>query len=147
MEINMSKRYLSEDVPKALVEFMGEMNAWEIEFFYKRKQALGKGIDDPRLKEEYRQKLELILKGYVIEDKFNYGRLIDLGCAKPATYDPDVDEIDILGGDEKSLVLHVQQVRGAGITSKIYMVMKEGKWKVKKKEILSFDERWRRAPL
>lgn len=143
----MSRKNISEDVPKALVAFMEEMKVWEVDFFDRRKQALSEGVDDPKLKEEYAQKLELILSKYVMKDKFNYGRLIDLGCTKPATYDPDVDEVKVLGGDEKGLTVQVQQVKGAETTSKIYLILKEGEWKVKKKEILSFDEKWRRAPL
>lgn len=147
MEINMSRKNISEDVPNALVAFMEEMNVWELDFFDKRKKALSEGVDDPKLKEAYAQRLELILSKYVIKDKFNYGRLIDLGCTKPATYDPDVDEIKVLGGDEKNITVQVQQVKGAETISKIYMMFKEGEWKVKKKEILNFDEKWRRAPL
>lgn len=143
----MSRRNISGNVPDALVAFMEEMNIWEVDFFERRKQALSRGADDPKLKEEYAHKLELILDEYVIRDKSNYGRLIDLGCTKPATYNPDVDEIRALDIDKKKLTVQIQQAKGAETTSRIYMVFKEGEWKIKKKEILSFDEKWRRAPL
>jgi len=143
----MSRKNVSENVPSALVAFMEEMNVWEVEFFNKRKEALSKGIDDPALKEEYAQKLELILGRYAIRDKINYGRLIDLGCTNPATYDHNVDEVKAMESDEKNLIVQLRQVKGAETISRIYMVYKKDEWKIKRKEILSFDEKWRRAPL
>ncbi|MFJ4068645.1 NTF2 fold immunity protein [Pseudomonas sp. NPDC089996] len=123
------------------------MNAWEVSFFEARKQALGQEVDDSGLKEEYACKLECILNKYAVKDKSNYGRLMDLGCTKPATYDPDSDEIEVLDKNEKSMTVRVQQVKGAETASRIYMVCHESEWKIKMKEVLSFDEKWRRAPL
>ncbi|WP_256249896.1 NTF2 fold immunity protein [Pseudomonas sp. NBRC 111124] len=147
LEINMARRNISENVPGALIAFMAKMKVWEVEFFDRRKQALSKGVDDSELKGEYAQSLEVILCEYAIKDKSNYGRLIDLGCTKPATYDPDTDEIQVVGSDEKGLTVQVQQVGGAETASRIYVVCQKGEWKIKKKEILDFDEKWRRAPL
>lgn len=147
MGINMSSKNRSEKVPEILLEFMKEMNAWENAFFDKRKQVLSKGLDDPELKNEYAKKLEGVLNKYVAKDKANYGRLIDLGCTKPATYDSDADEIEVLEEGDASLTVQLKQVKGAETVSRIYLVHKKDGWKIKKKEILTFDEKWRRAPL
>ncbi|MFK3820121.1 NTF2 fold immunity protein [Pseudomonas sp. NPDC089407] len=143
----MSSKNVSEGVPGALIAFMEQMNVWEVEFFEKRKQSLSEGIDEPALKDEYAQKLEFILSKYAMKDKSNCGRLIDLGCTKPATYDPNTDEIQVVESDGSSLTVQVQQVKGAETVSRIYMVYKKDEWKIKKKEIMTFDGKWRRAPL
>lgn len=143
----MSRKKISGNVPDSLIEFMEEMNSWELDFFDKRKKALTEGADDSQLKNEYAQMLECILNKYAIKDKANYGRLLDLGCTKPATYDPSVDEIRVTGESNESLTVQIQQVRGAETTSQIQMVKKQDGWKIKRKEILTFDEKWRRAPL
>lgn len=101
----------------------------------------------PQLKEKYARKLEEILDKYAVEDKYNYGRLIDLGCTKPATYDPATDELEVLDGDEKTLTIQVQQTKGAETCSKMYLVSKDGVWKIKKKKVLNFYDKWRRSPL
>ncbi|MEG1038564.1 MAG: NTF2 fold immunity protein [Pseudomonas sp.] len=136
-----------EGVPDVLVGFMREMNSWETEFFDLRKKALGQGGDDPELKNNYAKKLEFILDKYAVKDKSNYGRLIDVGCINPATYDPETDEVKVLVSDDKNLTVQVQQVKGAEVSSRVYLVVKDGDWKIKKKEILNFDDKWRRSPL
>ncbi|WP_236185392.1 MULTISPECIES: NTF2 fold immunity protein [Pseudomonas] len=133
--------------PSELVAFMREMNCWEIEFFEQRKINLAQGVDDSQLKEIYAKKLEEILDKYAVKDKYNYGRLVDLGCAKPATYDPATDKLEVLGVGGETMAIKVQQTKGAETCAKIYLVAKDGVWKIKKKEVLSFDDRWRRSPL
>ena len=133
--------------PSELVAFMREMNCWETEFFGQRKKNLAHGIEDSQLKEKYAKQLEEILDKYAVKDKFNYGRLVDLGCTKPATYDPATDELEVLDGGGKTLTIQVQQTKGAEICSKMYLVSKDGVWRIKKKEVLSFDDKWRRSPL
>lgn len=143
----MTKENVVMTPPGELIAFMREMNCWEIEFFDQRKKNLAQGVEDLELKDKYARKLEEILDRYSVKDKFNYGRLMDLGCTKPATYDPATDELELLGGDEKMLTVQVQQTKGAEMCSKMYLVSKGGYWKIKKKEVLSFDDRWRRSPL
>lgn len=143
----MSSENCSENVLETLLAFMKEMNAWENDFFDKRKQVLSNGLDDPELKNKFAKKLEGVLNKYVAKDKTNYGRLVDLGCAKPATYDSDADEIEVLEEGDASLTVQLKQVKGAETVSRIYLVHKKDGWKIKKKEILTFDEKWHRAPL
>lgn len=143
----MSSKNSLENVPDAFLAFIDEMNAWEVDFFDKRKKNLSEGVDDPSLKNEYAKKLEGILDKYAVKDKSNYGRLIDLGCSKPATYDSHTDEIQVLEAQDTTFTIQVQQVGGAETISRIYMVHKKDGWRIKKKEILTFDEKWRRAPL
>lgn len=105
------------------------------------------GIEDSQLKEKYAKQLEEILDKYVVKDKSNYGRLVDLGCTKPAAYDPATDELEVLDGGGKTLTIQVRQTKGAETCSKMYLVSKDGVWRIKKKEVLSFDDTWRRSPL
>lgn len=133
--------------PSELVAFMREMNCWETEFFGQRKKNLAHGIEDSQLKEKYAKQLEEILDKYAVKDKSNYGRLVDLGCTKPAAYDPATDELEVLDGGGKTLTIQVQQTKGAETCSKMYLVSKDGAWRIKKKEVLSFDDKWRRSPL
>ena len=133
--------------PSELVAFMREMNCWETEFFDQRKKSLAQGVQDSQLNEKYANQLEEILDKYAVKDKSNYGRLVDLGCTKPATYDPATDELEILDGDEKMLTVQVQQTKGAETCSKMYLLSKDGVWRIKKKEVLSFDDKWLRSPL
>ncbi|AYN13530.1 MULTISPECIES: NTF2 fold immunity protein [Pseudomonas putida group] len=126
---------------------MREMNCWETEFFDQRKKSLAQGVEDSQLKEKYANQLEEILDKYAVKDKSNYGRLVDLGCTKPATYDPATDELEILDGGGKALTIQVQQTKGAETCSKMYLVSKDGVWRIKKKEVLSFDDKWLRSPL
>jgi len=44
-------------------------------------------------------------------------------------------------------VVQVQQVKGAESCSRFYLVMKGGEWKIKKREVLSFDGKWQRVAL
>lgn len=143
----MAKERVVISIPSELVDFMREMNCWEVEFFEQRKEILALGVEDPELKERYTRKLEEIFDAYVVKDKSNYGRLIDLGCTRPATYDPATDELETLESGEKTLTIRVQQTKGSETCSRIYLVYKDGAWKIKRREVLSFDDKWRRSPL
>ncbi|WXF87120.1 NTF2 fold immunity protein [Pseudomonas syringae pv. atrofaciens] len=72
--------------------------------FQTKKKELTEGKGNFSLKEVYRNKLGEILKKYAIEDKSNFGRLIDLGCTNPPTYDPDSDVLETIAS-EKTLPL------------------------------------------
>lgn len=147
LETDMARNDVKEGVPEELKKFMQKMNEWECEFFDKRKDGLSKGEDGLELKKVYALKLERILDMYALKDKSNYGRLIDLVCTRPATYDPVSDEVQLVSDSDGSLVVQVQQVKGAEICSRFYLVVKGGEWKIKKREMLSFDEKWKRVPL
>jgi len=143
----MTKSDAEEVVPEILKKFMREMNQWECEFFDERKDNLNKGADSLELKETYASRLERILDAYALKDKSNYGRLIDLGCTRPATYDPETDEVELVSHSDGVMVVQVQQMKGAEVCSRFYLVAKGADWKIKKREMLSFDEKWRRVPL
>jgi len=113
--------------PSELVTFMREMNCWEVEFFDQRTKTLAQGVENPQLKEKYARKLEEVLDEYAVKDKYGYGRLIDLWCTNPATYDPATDELEVLDGGGKTLTIQVQQTKGAETCSKMYLVPKETK--------------------
>jgi len=114
--------------------------------FSKRGKSLW-GVDDPELRKEYALRLESILDAYAVKDKSHYGRLIDLGCTKPATYDPDNDEVVVLGGGASEQVFQVQQLKGVETCSRLQLIVRNGRWRIKKKEIMDFNDKWRRSPL
>lgn len=143
----MSNKVDFESMPSVLVGFLKKMNTWEVDFFERRKEVLSQGVEDSELNREYAQKLEGILDEHAVKDKSNYGRLIDLGCVRPATYDPETDEFEVISDDGDSITVQIQQVKGAETCSRIYLLRKGETWKIKKKEILTYDDKWRRAPL
>jgi hypothetical protein len=130
-----------------LNEFMVAMNTWEIDFFQARKESLKKGEDDPGLKVAYGEELKRILDHFAIEDKANFGRLIDLGCTNPPTYDVGSDVLEIISSESQEVIVGVEQTVGAEVSSRITLVFKKGDWKIKKKESLGYDEKWKRSPL
>ncbi|WP_232915683.1 NTF2 fold immunity protein [Pseudomonas syringae] len=117
------------------------------ELFRLIKKEITEGKDNFSLKEVYRNKLGEILKKYAIEDKSNFGRLIDLGCTNPPTYDPDSDVLETIASEKNSATITAQQTAGAETLSKITLKLQNNEWLIKKKEILSHDDKWRRAPL
>ncbi|MFJ3371488.1 NTF2 fold immunity protein [Pseudomonas sp. NPDC086251] len=128
-------------------EFFIEMNLWEVEFFAERKNNIANGGDDPEIKKRYRDKLEEILNRYALKDKSNFGRLIDLGCLSPPTYDPQSDVIEIASTGSDEVIVGLQQTVGVEVTSRITIIHKAGNWKIKKKESLGYDDKWKRSPL
>lgn len=136
-----------ESALKALKDFMHKMNQWECEFFKVRKKQLDKGEDNPSTKEFYKGELEKILESSAIKDKSNFGRLIDLGCTNPPTYDVSSDKIEVVSAMQKEVVIRIEQTVGVELVAKMTMTLISGLWKIKKKEDLGYDEKWRRAPL
>lgn len=154
--VKYSKEYLGTDMTdkevslralKNVNEFMAEMNSWEAEFFKVRKESLAGGGDDPAIKASFGGRLEKILNKFALKDKSNFGRLIDLGCVNPPTYDPQSDVIEVISVSGDEVVFQIQQTVGVEVTSRIVMVCKAGEWKIKKKESLGYDDKWKRSPL
>ena len=153
--VKYSKEFLGIDMTdkdslqalKILNEFMVDMNSWEVEFFNARKENLAGGGDDPAIKIRFSGNLEEVLQKFALKDKNNFGRLIDLGCANPPTYDPQSDVIEVISVSENEIVFQIQQTVGVEVTSRIFMVFKAGEWKIKKKESLGYNDKWKRSPL
>jgi hypothetical protein len=125
--------------------FMAEMNSWEAEFFKIRKENLAGG-GGPAIV-SFGGRLEEMLNKFALKDKSNFGRLIDLGCVKPPTYDPQSDIIEVVSVSGAEVVFQIQQTVGVEVTSRIVMVCKAGEWKIKKKESLGCGDKWKRSPL
>lgn len=138
---------ITQDASQFISEFFAEMNSWEVEFFAARKKNIESGRDDPEVSAYYKVRLENILSRFAIKDKSNFGRLIDLGCTNPPTYDPKTDDIDIVSAGEDAIVVGVQQTVGAEVSSRITIVYTAKDWKIKKKESLGYDDKWKRSPL
>lgn len=88
-----------------------------------------------------------ILEKWAFQEKTNQGRLIDLGCSDPPTYDPETDvedSVEFTGGE---VVFIIRQILGMLTISRFTMKEKAGKWMVKKKEFLDFNDKWQRSVL
>jgi hypothetical protein len=145
--IDMDNQNKSEHVVRILNEFMSRMKVWETKFFHERKKKLLAGIDDEGIKVEYGRYLREILVEFALEDKTNFGRLIDLGCTNPPTYDPDGDIVEVLSEKDDLVVLSIQQTSGAEVLSRVTFVYKLGAWRIKMKESLGYNDKWKRSPL
>ena len=145
--IDMANEDCSLQALKVVNEFMIDMNSWEVKFFNVRKENLAAGGDDPAIKAHFSVKLENVLQKYALKDKSNFGRLIDLGCTNPPTYDPHTDVIEVVSVGDDEIVVQIQQTVGLEVTSHIFMVLKGGEWKIKKKESLGYNDKWKRSPL
>lgn len=143
----MTNEEVSLRALKSVNEFMVEMHSWEAEFFRIRKENLAGGGDDPAIKISFGDRLEEILNKVALKDKSNFGRLIDLGCVNPPTYDPQSDIIEVVSVSGDEVVLQIQQTVGVEVTSRMVMVCNAGEWKIKKKESLGYDDKWKRSPL
>jgi len=97
----MNEELDNNDVKSTLIAFMSSMKDWESEFFEVWKDNLSKGIDGRDLYTDYVDWLEDILGRFSVKGKLNWDRLVDLGCTKPVTYDPDVDSVSFVYQSEK----------------------------------------------
>ncbi|CAI8951395.1 NTF2 fold immunity protein [Pseudomonas sp. IT-P4] len=143
----MADKEISLRALERVNNFLAEMNSWEAEFFKIRKENLAGEGDGPEVKVSFGSRLESILNKFAFKNKSNFGRLIDLGCVNPPTYDPQSDVVEVISMSGDEVVFQIQQTVGVEVTSRIVMVCKTGEWKIKKKESLGYDDKWKRSPL
>ncbi|WP_234705204.1 MULTISPECIES: NTF2 fold immunity protein [Pseudomonas syringae group] len=87
------------------------------------------------------------MRKYVAEDNRNFGRLIDIGCTHPPTYDLKSDTLRVEPSEPGIIVITVQQTTGVESLSRITLNLRQGGWIIKKKETLDHKDKWRRSPL
>ncbi|MBA1190294.1 hypothetical protein G7Z99_14740 [Pseudomonas entomophila] len=143
----MIKELDKNDPESTLLAFMSSMKDWEGEFFEVWKDNLSKGINGRGIYTDHINGLENILERFSVRGKLNWGRLIDLGCTKPVTYDPDIDSISVISQDEKKAILEVKSGYEYNNDSRFNMAKKYGSWKIVKIEILAYDGKWKRSAL
>ncbi|WP_144936675.1 NTF2 fold immunity protein [Pseudomonas alabamensis] len=143
----MNEELDNNDVKSTLIAFMSSMKDWESEFFEVWKDNLSKGIDGRDLYTDYVDWLEEILGRFSVKGKLNWDRLVDLGCTKPVTYDPDVDSVSFVYQSEKKAILEVKPGCEYNNDSRFSMIKKDGSWKIGKMEILTVDGKWQRSAL
>ncbi|MCA8002588.1 NTF2 fold immunity protein [Burkholderia metallica] len=136
-----------EQARSALRSFMLEMNKWEKDFYKKKRSALESGGDVSEIDDRARKDLSAILEKWAFQEKTNQGRLIDLGCSDPPTYDPGTDVEDSVESTDGEVVFTIRQTLGMLTLSRFTMKEKAGKWMVKKKEFLNFKDKWQRSVL
>ncbi|WP_083266165.1 NTF2 fold immunity protein [Burkholderia lata] len=131
----------------ALKAFMSEMNQWEIRFYRAKQNALLENRDTEIVDKEGRSNLIEIISRWAFQDKANEGRLIDLGCTSPPSYDPesDVEEgAELEGG---VAVFIIRQTTGLQNQFRFTLKRQGDEWKIKKKELLNFKDKWQRSVL
>ncbi|WP_337250083.1 NTF2 fold immunity protein [Burkholderia aenigmatica] len=136
-----------EHARSALRSFMLKMNQWERDFYQKKRSALGGGLDVTSLDERARKHLWEILEQWAFQDKTNQGRLIDLGCSDPPTYDPETDVEDSVQSSGGEVVFTFHQTVGLLTVFRFTMKRSGEEWKIKKKEFLNYKDKWQRSAL
>ena len=136
-----------EQARAALRSFMLEMNQWEKDFYEKKHSALKSGGDVSGIDVRARKDLSAILEKWAFQEKTNQGRLIDLGCSDPPTYDPETDVEDSVESADGEVIFTIRQTSGMLTISRFTMKEMAGKWMVKKKEFLNFKDKWQRSVL
>lgn len=139
--------YDKNDAESTLIAFMRSMNDWEVEFYAVKMENLNKGVYRLDIYSGYVKWLEDILREFSVESKMNWGRLTDMGCIWPATYDVDRDKILHLSGDEKNSIIEVEPGPGSANHSRFYLKKNKEAWKIQRVEMLTYDEKWSRVPL
>ncbi|MBN3842250.1 NTF2 fold immunity protein [Burkholderia sp. Ac-20349] len=131
----------------ALKEFMSEMNQWETRFYRAKQNALHEHLDTEAIDKAGRSNLIEIINRWAFPDKANGGRLIDLGCTSPPSYDPDSYVED--GAEMEGGVATFTICQTTGLKNKFRFTLKcqDGEWKIKKKELLNFKDKWQRSVL
>jgi len=131
----------------ALKTFMSVMNQWEVRFYRARQEALEASRDITAVNDEGRKDLTEILARWAFPEKTNQGRLIDLGCTNPPSYDPEDDvkeSSEVRGG---SVVFILRQAKGLQNKFRFTLKRREGEWRIKKKELLNYKDQWQRSVL
>ena len=131
----------------ALRSFMSEMNHWEKDFYKQKRSALEGGLDVSEVDDCARKALSGIFKRWTLQDKANQGRLIDLGCSDPPTYDPETDVEDGVESTGGEVVFIIRQTVGMLAIFRITMKNDAGEWRVRKKEFVNFKDKWERSVL
>lgn len=131
----------------ALNEFMLAMNAWECRFFRAKREALDGGRDVKAIDDEARDSLVAIFGKWVCPDKANEGRLVDLRCGDPPTYDPASDVEDSTEMRGNKALFTVRQTGGLQSSFRFTLIAKDNEWKIENKELLNHREKWQRSIL
>ncbi len=130
----------------SLMSFMSEMMEWEKRFCQQKRSALEEGRDVIDINGRERRNLSEILERWSFPDKTNQGRLIDLGCSDPPTYDPEIDVEDSVESKGEEVIFIIQQTE-ALLTKSRFTMKKGDEWMVKKKEFFNYKDKWQRSVL
>ena len=136
-----------EQARNALKAFMSVMNRWETGFYRAKQDALGANRDTTPIDDEGRKDLVEILDKWAFPEKANQGRLVDLGCTDPPTYDPSSDVEESTEVWDGEVVFTLRQTKGLQNKFRFTLKRQAGAWKVKKKELLNYKDKWQRSVL
>jgi hypothetical protein len=131
----------------ALTKFMSAMNQWETKLYRAKRNALDTGHDISSIDDEGRNSLIAILEKWTFSDKTNQGRLIDLGCTDPPSYDPESDIEESVEVENGMVVFVFRQTKGLQNKFRFTLKSQDVEWKIKKKELLNYREKWQRSVL
>lgn len=131
----------------ALKAFMSVMNQWETRFYRAKQEALAANRNAALIDDDGRKDLIAILDKWAFPDKANQGRLIDLGCTDPPTYDPESDVEESAELEDGAVVFTFRQTKGLQNKFRFTLKRQADGWKVKKKELLNYKDKWQRSVL
>ena len=131
-----------EQARSALRSVMAEMKLWELNFYHEKLDAVKNGRDAEAIDNQGRKKLSEILEKWALQDKTNQGRLIDLGCSDPSTYDPERDIEDGVELGDGDAIFTIRQKVGLQTISRFTLIFNSGAWKIKRKESLNYRGKW-----
>lgn len=125
-----------------LTEFMNEMNAWETKYYHLFK-------NEARAKHEANASIELsgIFERWCHPKSGSRNRLASLDCSDPPEYEPDGRTIAGVSATAPNIAFDVIQT--TGLKSKFKFSLKKTKegWKISKKEIFTYDGKWKNGGL
>ncbi|MBN3826832.1 hypothetical protein G3O00_24865 [Burkholderia sp. Ac-20384] len=131
----------------ALKAFFSEMNQWETRFYWAKQNALLEHLDTEGVDKEGRSDLIEIINRWAFPDKANEGRLIDLGCTSPPSYDPESDVEESAEMEGGVAIFTIRQTTGLQNQFRFTLKRQDGGWRIKKKELLNFKDKWQRSVL
>ncbi|URX61439.1 RhsIA family immunity protein [Luteibacter anthropi] len=136
-----------EQARSALRTFMSDMKRWELGFYHEKLDAVKNGRDATLIDNQGRKELSEVLEKWSLQDKTNQGRLIDLGCSDPSTYDPDSDIEGSAEFTDGDAIFTIHQKTGLQTISRFTLNLESGAWKIKRKEFLNYKDKWQRSVL
>lgn len=131
----------------ALKAFMLEMNQWETRFYQAKQNALLENLGTEVVDKDGRSNLVAIINKWAFPDKANEGRLIDLGCTSPPSYDPESDVEEGAEMEGGVAIFTIRQTTGLQNQFRFTLKRQNGEWRIKKKELLNFKDKWQRSVL
>jgi len=136
---------LKEAARTVLINFMNDMNRWE-SWAYQLYQPENGGIE--KNKEKAKEELEKIYSQYLTKKSRKTGRLAGPNVSSIPEYNINEEQIERYDTSEKERVLvytrkHDHNIKDYFEYFRYLIIYKNGQCLIDKKEILTYDEKWK----